>query len=254
MATPPLHTLDPTGRFSSRATAYALWRPDYPQAAIDLILDGLGAPDRLTVVDLGAGTGISSRMLADRGARVLAVEPNEAMRSGGGVDGQVEWIAAPAEETTLPDDCADAVTAFQAFHWFDPQRIFAEIHRLLKPGGVFAAIWNKRERRDPFTADYSELISRHARQHPAEERPGATDPLYSAPRFGPAELQIVPHSQRLPLAGLIGRAESTSYLPKEGPEQQALIADLTALHQRWADQEGMVRLVYGTEVYRLRAL
>jgi SAM-dependent methyltransferase len=248
----PLHSLDPTGRFSDRARAYALWRPDYPEAAIDLILDGL--PDGLTAVDLGAGTGISSRMLAARGARVFAVEPNEAMREGGTPDRRIEWVAAPAEATTLEDHCADLVTAFQAFHWFDPQRIFAEIHRLLKPGGVFAAVWNKRDRRDPFTADYSELISSHARQHPAEERPGATDPLYTAEGFGAPDLQIVPHSQRLPLEGLIGRAESTSYLPKEGAGHEALIAGLTALHQRWADQEGMVRLHYATQVYRLRPL
>jgi 2-polyprenyl-3-methyl-5-hydroxy-6-metoxy-1,4-benzoquinol methylase len=74
-----LHTLNPLARFSDRAADYVKYRPSYPAAAIDIILAGLGAAP--VVADIGAGTGISARLLADRGARVIAIEPNAAMRT-----------------------------------------------------------------------------------------------------------------------------------------------------------------------------
>ena len=70
---PPLSRLDPTGRFSNRAHDYAKHRPSYPDAAVDAILLGLGAPPDLVAADVGAGTGISSRLLASRGVRVIAI-------------------------------------------------------------------------------------------------------------------------------------------------------------------------------------
>jgi SAM-dependent methyltransferase len=248
----PLHTMDPTRRFTSLSDHYARWRPDYPAAAIELVLEGFHSTTRATVVDLGAGTGISASMFARRGKRVLAVEPNASMRAAGASLEGVEWIDAPAENTTLPDRIADVAVAFQAFHWFEPDSALREAHRILKPDGRFAAVWNKRDRRDPFTADYSRIITLHARHHPAEERAGAVDPLYATSLFGDPSLTVVAHSQRLPLEGLLGRAASTSYLPKEGREHEALIAGLTELHRRWADSDGMVELVYTTEVYRLQ--
>ncbi|MBC7773083.1 MAG: SAM-dependent methyltransferase, partial [Pyrinomonadaceae bacterium] len=75
------HALNPTGRFSDRAEDYKKYRPSYPPDAIDAILDGLGPPASLLAADIGAGTGISSTLLAERGVRVFAVEPNPAMRS-----------------------------------------------------------------------------------------------------------------------------------------------------------------------------
>jgi 2-polyprenyl-3-methyl-5-hydroxy-6-metoxy-1,4-benzoquinol methylase len=77
-----LHTLNPLDRFSDRAADYVKYRPSYPMAAIDIILEGLGQTP-LVAADIGAGTGISSRLLADRGVRVLAIDPNAAMRAAG---------------------------------------------------------------------------------------------------------------------------------------------------------------------------
>ena len=73
------YELNPTSRFSDRADDYVKYRPGYPPAAIDAILNGLGPPASLVAADVGAGTGISARALADRGVRVLAVEPNAVM-------------------------------------------------------------------------------------------------------------------------------------------------------------------------------
>src|SRR5688572_26600177 len=75
-----LYEMNPTGRFSDRAQAYSRHRPSYPAPAVDAMLAGLGEPARLSAADIGAGTGISSRLLAERGLTVHAVEPNQAMR------------------------------------------------------------------------------------------------------------------------------------------------------------------------------
>ena len=85
----------PTERFTDRAEVYAANRPSYGADVIAYVLDGLG--EHPVVADLGAGTGISSRRMAEHGARVLAVEPNAAMRSAGA--GDVRWVDGTAEKT-----------------------------------------------------------------------------------------------------------------------------------------------------------
>ncbi|MBN3947811.1 MAG: methyltransferase domain-containing protein [Nostoc sp. NMS7] len=78
--TTALHTLNPLNRFSERAEDYVKYRPSYPADAIDIILEGLGENSQLVATDIGAGTGIDSRLLAERGVNVIAIEPNAAMR------------------------------------------------------------------------------------------------------------------------------------------------------------------------------
>ena len=92
-----LHQPDTVGRFNDRAADYVKYRPTYPVAAIDAILDGLRPPERLLAADVGAGTGISARLLGDRGVRVIAVEPGEAMRGAAAPHARVSWIAGRAE-------------------------------------------------------------------------------------------------------------------------------------------------------------
>ncbi|MBV9438785.1 MAG: class I SAM-dependent methyltransferase, partial [Candidatus Eremiobacteraeota bacterium] len=121
----------PTARFTKRADAYAAGRPSYPPAAIDALLDGLGDPSAVVAVDLGAGTGISSRLLAERGAQVLAVEPNAAMRAAAERHPRVEWIDGTAEQTGLAEASVDLVAAFQAFHWFHAPVALREAIRIL---------------------------------------------------------------------------------------------------------------------------
>jgi hypothetical protein len=94
--------LDTVGRFRDRAADYVKYRPTYPAAAIDAILDRLGAPDRMLAADIGAGTGISARLLGDRRVRVVAVEPGEAMRRAADPHRQVAWVAAKQR----PPGCA----------------------------------------------------------------------------------------------------------------------------------------------------
>ena len=244
-----LHQLDPTGRFSDRAADYVRYRPSYPAPAIDAIFEGLAEPGAILAADVGAGTGIAARLLADRGARVVAIEPNAAMRESASPHDGVEWRAGTAEATGIAGSSVDLVVCAQAFHWFRAPAALEEFHRILRPGGRLALIWNSRDARDPLTRGYIEAIRAVGGEHPAERH--ELDPRVLDSRwFGPARFEAFEHRQELDRAGLIGRALSASYVPKEGSAFAALRQLLDALFERHRDARGWVTLRYVTKLYR----
>lgn len=247
--TTPLYKMNPLSRFSDRATDYAKYRPSYAEETIPIILKGLGNPSSLVAVDVGAGTGISSRLLAQRGVRVLAIEPNPAMRDTAAPHPFVEFREGTAEATNLPDASVDLVTCFQAFHWFDPEPTLVEFHRILKRSGQLAVVWNDRDQDDEFTSNYIRLIQLASNHHAAESRLGAVDPLLANPLFTDIHCHSFSHRQELDLEGLMGCTMSFSYIPREGKAQQQLIADLTQLYEHNCNENGFVYLTYCTSVY-----
>ena len=244
----PLHTLNPLTRFFDRAADYVKYRPSYLAAAIDIILEGLGSPSQLVAADIGAGTGISSRLLAERGVNVLAIEPNAEMRQAAEPHPLVEFRDRTAEVTNLPDASVDLVTCFQAFHWFDPEPSLLEFHRILKPSGRLALVWNNRDRNDEFTGEYSRLVRAASNNHSAESRMKSVEPLLESPHFVNVREYTFVYRQELDFPGLIGRVQSVSYVPREGLVQQ-LISDLKALYDCFADERGLVHMVYRTSVH-----
>ncbi|MGH9279466.1 MAG: class I SAM-dependent methyltransferase, partial [Acidimicrobiales bacterium] len=111
------------------------------------VVDLLGLWPGRTVLDLAAGTGKLTRLLVPSGARVVGVEPLAEMRAElAGVLPEVEAVEGTAEAIPLGDGTADAVTVAQAFHWFDGARALDEIHRVLRPQGGLAMLWNVRDR------------------------------------------------------------------------------------------------------------
>ncbi len=252
---PPLHELEPTTRFSDRAEDYVRFRPDYPEPAIDCLLQGLGdgvvgaAGAGPQVADVGAGTGIAARLLAARGARVIAIEPNAAMREAAEPHPRVEWREGTAEATGLGPGSVDLVLCAQAFHWFRQAEAIAEFHRVLRSGGRLAIMWNKRDHGDPLTLGYIEAIHAVNGEHPAEKRPFDPGVVHAAGGFTPAVLHLFPHAQRLDRAGLLGRATSASYVPREGPAFEALSRQLAELFERHRDADNRVTLRYRTEVW-----
>jgi SAM-dependent methyltransferase len=250
--TNPLHSLNPTTRFTERAGEYDRFRPRYPEAAVDLVLRDL-APEQTTVADVGAGTGIFTRALARRGCRVIAIEPNEAMRAAAPAAEGVQWRAGTGEETGLASASVDMVTCAQAFHWLKPERAIVEFCRILKPGGRVALLWNIGDERDAVARGYYEAIRRASDFFTTSHDRVTANPLHQTPLLGQAE-HTLPNAQRLDAEGLIGRAMSASYIPRgeDSPERRRLIEDLKALHAQHADKEGMVTLVYQTHVYLAR--
>jgi ubiquinone/menaquinone biosynthesis C-methylase UbiE len=140
--------------FGSVASDYDRFRPSPPPAALDLLIP----PGAQAVLDLAAGTGAVTRMLARRAPSIVAVEPDERMRA-------VLSASCPAatvldgqgEDIPLPDASVDAVVISSAWHWLDPERAVPEITRVLRVGGVLGVIWISRDTRVPWVAEFSQL-------------------------------------------------------------------------------------------------
>lgn len=141
------------GDFTGLAEIYSKYRSDYALQVLNDIFNLLEKePDQVDAVDVGAGTGIWTRMLAKRGCRsVLAVEPNDDMRTVGIRDCKrmgIDWHKGYGEETGLETSCCDIVTMASAFHWVDYEVAMQEFHRILRPGGWLVALWNPRFLKD----------------------------------------------------------------------------------------------------------
>ncbi len=121
---------------------YHAYRPRPPAAIIDLVLQLAQVSRPGLVVDLGSGTGISSGIWAPRAERVIGIEPLDEMRKiaeAGNRASNVQFRPGVAQETGLPDGLADIVTCAQSLHHAEPESTLAEIGRILRVGGVFAA-------------------------------------------------------------------------------------------------------------------
>jgi SAM-dependent methyltransferase len=141
-------TLIKHGNFDSLAGDYAQYRPGYAPSVVTAVLALVGRPaGEIDAVDVGAGTGIWTRMLAARNLHsVTAVEPSDEMRRNGMLtpESKITWRKGTAEETGLPSGGYDLVSMASSFHWTDFDKACAEFQRMLRPGGRFVALWNPR--------------------------------------------------------------------------------------------------------------
>lgn len=192
---------------------YDAVRPSYPEAAVDWVLEGL--PSVAEVVDLGAGTGLFTRLLAAREpgevAAVVAVEPAEAMRAvlerevAAPSGGRVRAVPGTAEATGLASASADAVVAAQAWHWVDVAAGSAEAARVLRPGGRLAAVWNQLDTRVPWVHRLTRIM------HAGDVHAAAPEQRRFATPFGPEERARWAWSLPMTPSGLHGLMASRSY-------------------------------------------
>ena len=154
------------GSFGGVAALYERYRPGPSPAAVEWLLPG----DVGTVVDLGAGTGALSRLLLDRARDVIAVEPDDRMRSI--LTEQVPGVRAlkgRGESMPLPDRSVDAVLASSSWHWMDPVATLHEVGRILVPSGTLGAVWSGPDPEGPFLVQAQALL---AAQTPADDAAG----------------------------------------------------------------------------------
>ncbi|NEP44988.1 MAG: class I SAM-dependent methyltransferase [Okeania sp. SIO2G4] len=243
--------MNPLNRFSDRAEDYAQYRPNYPKEAITLMISGFENPSELLAADIGAGTGIGSRMLAEQGINVIAIEPNLKMKNAAQSHPLIEFREATAEATNLPNESVDLVTCFQAFHWFNLEPTLQEFHRILKPSGKLALLWNNWNREDGFTKENSNLMKQISKHHPntKKKRRFSIASIEKSSYFVNFQHSTFTHRQELDLPGLIGRIMSSSSVPNQGYEREQITANLKALYDRWVDKKGLVYLLYRTELY-----
>lgn len=245
---------DPTERFSDRASDYVKARPSYPTEVLAILRSTCGLSERSTVADLGSGTGIFTRLLLETGARVFAVEPNDEMRGAAerelASNPRFSSIRGRAEATTLPAASVDIATAAQAFHWFDVDAARRELHRIVRPGGHVALVWNDRDvTSTAFLREFEALLVAHCPKYPElQGKANATAKFDTVFGTGRWKRSTVPNDQRLDREGLVARVMSASYAPRAGTSEHEIIVDaLEKLHDRHAF-EGSVRITYLTVI------
>lgn len=239
---------DSKERFSSRADDYARARPSYPPDIVAAILEGFHQP---SVADIGAGTGISSILLANAGASVYAVEPNAKMRAEIASDERIHIVDGSAERTRLADASVDIATAFQGYHWFDPLVFFTELNRITKSKARFAAIWNHRDREDALTGEFERIVDAYDNtygQLDADRRKGVGQ--NDVPTAVWHDLRIVKatHAKRFDWDGIVSLVRSMSYLPHEGPTYDAMLNAFRALFDD-VSNNGAIELAYVTQAH-----
>ena len=231
----PLTTL-----FAPKVADYAAARPDYPAALFDWLAERV--PAQPAVLDLGAGTGLLTQGLLARGWAVLAVEPETGMRAAcdAALAGQAGYRSAAGQAEALPcaDACLDLITAAQCFHWFDIPRARAECHRVLRPGGRIALVWNDRLAGDPLHQDMDAVFNEFGGAQRgallAHEERDRISEFFT----GPQELWEGPHAHGLGLDGLLALAFSRSYMPaRDSATGQAASAALQQVFLRHAVAE-----------------
>jgi SAM-dependent methyltransferase len=149
--------------FNAAAAQYAANRPSYPPALFDAIEDLAGRPlDGARVADVGAGTGIATALLRERGARVVAVEPGDGMAAQfHSIHPDLPVVRGDGNALPLATASVDLITYAQSWHWTDRTRAVPEAVRALRPGGALALWWNTSALDVPWIAEQQERIRIH---------------------------------------------------------------------------------------------
>ena len=236
------------GGFATAADAYERGRPGYPEEAMAWMAERLDLREGRDVLDLAAGTGKLTRALVPFGARVIAIEPIDEMREQlFRALPDVEAFDGTAESIPLPDGSVDAVTCGQAFHWFRADEALKEIHRVLRPGGGLALVWNVRDLSDPLQARVHEILTPHAAGVSTHRELEPEQLVANSGLFGPAEHRSWPYEQRLSRAHLVDRISSISYIAILDPDTRAEV-----LSRVLEAAEGLpepISIPYTTDIY-----
>ncbi|MBU6536640.1 class I SAM-dependent methyltransferase, partial [Streptomyces mayonensis] len=219
----PTHTARARS-FNAAAAQYAANRPSYPPALFDALEELTGRPFKGSrVADIGAGTGLATARLHERGADVIAVEPGAGMaaefrRSLPGVP----VVRGNGNALPLADHTADLLTYAQAWHWTDPVRAVPEALRVLRPGGALALWWNTAALDVPWIADSARRVDRHFADQNLSAGQRDCDPRVADPT-GSLDFvrRVVRWSRRVPVDTHLANLGSHSVFLTDGGERTA---------------------------------
>lgn len=214
--------------FDAVATDYHRARPSYPPGIYDALEEELGGLEGAVVVDLGAGTGIASRQLLERGARVVAIDVAEQMLRRGRAHQALRPPAVVADGSAVPlrSGCAHLACFAQAWHWFDVESTAAELSRVLRPAGLWAAWWNhpRADGEDWFDAQQDLLeqtCPAYSRAHRDTGNRGWQDePLAATGLFGPGRRIVIPWNREVSCEDWVIEGRSTSYVAALDPRSR----------------------------------
>lgn len=256
--------MEHTQAFDGLAENYRRFRPDYPREAVaglvEYVRRGAAVREGALVLDVGAGTGISTRALRDAfgpGPRIVGVEPGERMRESAAVQGGegLEFRSGTAESLPAEDGSASLVLAAQAVHWFDRPAFFGEAVRVLCPGGALAVLQNDRDWRGSlFLDEYEGLLEQHGNGYDRRYREyDLSAELDRVEGLHDPGLVEVPWAQTLTAEEFAGRALSSTKVQdvvRNIGEERAL-TEIHALLERYGDGD-QVRVPYVTRLFLRR--
>jgi ubiquinone/menaquinone biosynthesis C-methylase UbiE len=188
-----------TAMFDLVADYYNRSRPDYAPGIFDALEDVPGGLHRVLVADVGAGTGIASRQLLERGAKVIALDvAQEMLRQARESTPSPACILSDGNVLPLRSHSVQFVCFAQAWHWFDPLRAASEVFRVLAPGGRWAAWWSHAHADGEVWFDaYQDLMEKtcavYLRRNPdAGSHSWSVEPIAATGLFGEGHKVIVP--------------------------------------------------------------
>lgn len=232
--------MDNRNKFTNKASNYAKYRPSYPGGFIDYLMCEVGMAGH-TIADIGAGTGILTRLLADKAGRVIAVEPNSDMLAACMEHcrkcGTITVLEGSAENTGLPEHSVDFITVAQAFHWFDREKTKIEFNRILKHNGKVTLVWNSRSAENEFIKANDMLLRRLCPSFVGFSGGGGTEPEQYCDFFenGCCEHKVFDYDRYLTLEEYIGGSLSASYAPLESDTNyEEFIKGLKSLFDKYS--------------------
>jgi ubiquinone/menaquinone biosynthesis C-methylase UbiE len=241
---------EPTTRsvFDSAVDEYDAARPSYPAALFEELAKRAGPLAGKLVLDCGAGTGIASRQLADRGAVVVSLDIGEQMlRRALARSPRSACVLADGNRMPIRSASVDIVTFAQSWHWFDHRIAAAEVARVLKPGGLWAAWWNRATAEgERWFEDYQQLVSSSCpgymwqRLRDEQLTPDWTDNLVRAQAVvEPAGQVIVQWTRQVSATDWITDDSSKSYFIELTPHTRQSVLDevATIIASRFPDGE-----------------
>lgn len=223
--------------FDAAAGAYDAARPSYPAALYDKLESISGPLAGRLVLDWGAGTGISGRQLAARGARVVLLEIGEQMiRYARARDPQAACVLADGHRMPMRAGSADLTTFAQSWHWFEKPAAQAEVARVLRPGGYWAAWWNRAAADgQPWYERYQDVVVTHCPGYTWRNRsdrelvPDWThEAVLAAGHLEPAATVVVPWTRQVPADQWFTDERSKSYFIDLEPAVRGSVLDQLA--------------------------
>jgi SAM-dependent methyltransferase len=239
--------------FDTAADAYERGRPEYPAAAVDRLVIALRLSPAAPLLDVGAGTGKLARFAAGKGTAVVAVDPAAGMLAKLAGAPRIVRLRAVAEALPLRNGAFGAAAIASAFHWFDGPTALRELHRVLRPGGRLALLWNQRDDRVGWVGALSAIVNRREGTAPRYRTGSWRSAFARAPGlFAPAEEGHWRHVHALSHEGVVDRVASISFVASlAASPREEVLQEVRALLAGHPDTAGRaeVGLAYATDLF-----
>jgi SAM-dependent methyltransferase len=239
--------------YSRAVEHYRRGRPSYPDDAVGYLVKELGIHEDRDVLELGAGTGKFTELIALSGARITTIEPVAAMRQALELNcPTVTVLDGSAEAIPVTDGSTDAVVAAQSFHWFDGDRALPEVYRVLREDGTLGLIWNIRDEASDWSERLTAIIDRLAGDDPRYRDGRWREAFERSDLFGPLHHRVAYHVHHVTPDAFMDRVLSVSYVASASEaERDRVIAEVTELlrtDEELRDHDEIV-MPYRTDVF-----